>query len=77
MQQHKSGSVTLDELVQLGASCGLSGLTPPRTFPVSDLVAGDLSVLGALGRRLPPERDALRRRSQKRREVQQNEDGVG
>lgn len=52
--------ITVDELEKLGASSGLGCFTPPRSFPVSDLVAGDLPVLAAEGWGLPPKHDALR-----------------
>lgn len=54
-------SITINKLVKLGASGGLSCLTPPGSFAVSDLVTCDLSVLAVKWRGLPPKQDALRR----------------
>lgn len=53
--------ITTDELEKLSASGGLARLTPPGSFPVSDLVAGDLPVLAVQGWGLPPKHDALGR----------------
>lgn len=53
-------SGTVDQLGELVASGGLGGLAPPGAFAVADLVAGDLAVLAAERRRLPPQHDALR-----------------
>lgn len=54
-------TITINNLVELGASGGLRCLTPPGSFAVSDLVTCDLSVLAVKWRGLPPEQDALRR----------------
>lgn len=51
--------ITADELEKLSASSGLARFAPPGSFPVSDLVAGDLPVLAVQGRGLPPKHDAL------------------
>lgn len=51
---------TVNELYKLGARGGLGCFAPAVSFPVSDLVAGDLPVLAAEGRGLPPQHDALR-----------------
>lgn len=53
-------SITIQELVKLGAFSGFR-FAPAGSFPVSYLVAGDLPVLAAQGRGLPPKHDALRR----------------
>lgn len=52
-------SLTCDELEELRSGGGVADLAPARALPVADLVAGDLSVLAAEGRRLPAEHDAL------------------
>lgn len=57
----KSLSITINKLVKLSASGGLSCLTPPGSFAVSDLVTCDLPVLPVKWRGLPPKQDALRR----------------
>ncbi len=56
----ESVPITVDELVKLGASSGLGCFTPPGSFAVSDLVAGNLSILAAKGWWLPPKHDALK-----------------
>lgn len=56
----ESVSITVNELVKLGASSGLGCFAPPGSFPVSDLVAGDLPILPVKGWGLPPKHDALR-----------------
>lgn len=53
--------ITTDELEELSASGGLARLAPPGSFPVSDLVAGDLPILAVQGWGLPPKHDALGR----------------
>lgn len=55
----ESVPITADELEKLSASSGLACFTPPGSFPVSDLVAGDLPILAVEGRGLPPKHDAL------------------
>lgn len=57
-------SLTADELVELRAGGRVADFAPARALPVTDLVAGDLSVLAAEGRRLPAEHDALQRGSE-------------
>lgn len=52
--------VTFDEFVKLGACSDNRRFALPGSFPVSDLVADDLSILAAGGRGLPPKHDALR-----------------
>lgn len=60
-EQGVRASLTSDELEEL-RSCGcVADFAPAGALPVSDLVAGDLSVLAAEGRRLPAEHDALQR----------------
>lgn len=59
-----SAHITINELEKLGASGGLSCLAPAGSFPVADLVAGNLSVLAAKGRGLPPQHDALMTRDE-------------
>lgn len=56
----KPVSITINDLVQLGASGGLGCFTPTGTFPVSDLVAGDLPILVTKGWGVPPKHDALK-----------------
>lgn len=55
-----SEAITGDEFEKLGASSDFRCFTPPGPFPVSDLVAGNLPILAAKGRGLPPKHDALR-----------------
>lgn len=54
-------SLTADELEELRAGRGVADFAPAGALPVSDLVAGDLSVLATEGGRLPAEHDALQR----------------
>lgn len=51
---------TVDELEELGSTGGLGRLALPCALPVTDLVAGDLPILGAGRRGLPAHHDALR-----------------
>lgn len=57
----KSKIITIDELVKLRPCSGDSCFTPPGSFPVTYLIAGDLPILATQGWRLPPKHDALRR----------------
>lgn len=57
----QSGPLTADELEELSAGGRVAHFAPAGPFPVSDLVAGDLSVLAAQGWRLPAKHDALQR----------------
>lgn len=65
-------SLTADELEELRAGGRVADFAPAGSLPVSDLVAGDLSVLAAEGRRLPAEHDALRRGAEGRKHKVRN-----
>lgn len=54
-------SLTSDELEELRSGGCVANFAPAGALPVSDLVAGDLSVLATEGRRLPAEHDALQK----------------
>lgn len=54
-------SLTSDELEELRSGGCVADFAPAGSLPVSDLVAGDLSVLATERRWLPAEHDALQR----------------
>lgn len=68
----ESQFITINKLVKLCASSGLSSLAPPGSFPVSDLVTCDLPVLAIKRRGLPPKHDALTGENHKMSQIKLN-----